>query len=229
MDVGTTLAAVNLVASVAAKLYDISSDYKAAFPELTRVEGGLRSLKEVINRLPDGSHAPLQAVLKDLSDYSGEVEAFVEKRLNKLHKQPMMVKIRWQKDRIELERMKAVLETYKSTLIIALQAQGLQPKEMDQTELMAGPQDIRAYLYSISKALEERQKDLNETQGAAAAKTMIEVDAGKPMDIQHDEKIPAEKESRGKGKEQDRPIIQWWGSKVEVSTQPPDLQWEVTN
>jgi hypothetical protein len=48
---GTILAIVTLVAQVASKLSDISSDYKAAFPELSRIENGLKRLNEVLESL----------------------------------------------------------------------------------------------------------------------------------------------------------------------------------
>jgi hypothetical protein len=118
--VSTIIAVITLVGKVASKLSDISSNYKSAFPELTCVESGLKRLKEVLDGFQQGGDGVLENVLKDLGDYVKEVETFADKRVKKLEKKPVLVKLLWHKDHVVLERLEAVLETYKSTLMIAL-------------------------------------------------------------------------------------------------------------
>lgn len=70
--------------------------------------------------LPRDNDHVLENVLKDLGGYVKEVETFADKRVKKLEKTPVLMKLLWHKDHVGLERMAALLETYESTLMIAL-------------------------------------------------------------------------------------------------------------
>jgi hypothetical protein len=75
-------------------------------------------------------------VLKDLGEHVREVGSFVDKRIKRLEKKAVLVKLLSHKDHVTLERMEAVMETYKSTLMIALQSQRLRSRKEDRMDLV---------------------------------------------------------------------------------------------
>ncbi|KAH0541469.1 hypothetical protein FGG08_004079 [Glutinoglossum americanum] len=166
LDAVTILAVITLVAKAASKFSNISSDYKSAFPELTRAESGLKQLKEALDGLRHGGDGVVENVLKDLSDYLREVEAFVDKRVKNMERKPVLVKLLWHRD--HAQRMRSKGADRKELVMNLGHSWNKRKGKATEYELSSQKrQDIRVCLEFEFRTLEEKQTALDENQEPA--------------------------------------------------------------